>query len=83
VKIRGCPIEDEIKFSSVKAEAEEENVNSVEGQFILARLREFVKQEKPLTVGVVTPLRRRALYVQLVSCHSLLVCVERELRARI
>jgi hypothetical protein len=64
VKIRGCPIEDVIKFSSVKAEAEEENVNTAEGQYILARLREFVQQEKPVTVGVITPFRNQQIALQ-------------------
>jgi hypothetical protein len=64
VKIRGCPIEEVIEFAEVKAKPEDENTNSAEGQYILERLRLLMAEEKPLTVGVITPFRQQQIELQ-------------------
>jgi superfamily I DNA and/or RNA helicase len=64
VKIRGCPIEDVIEFVHVDAEPEDENVNSVEGDYILEQLYMLADQEKPLSVGVITPFRQQQIALQ-------------------
>lgn len=61
VKIRACPIEEVIEFVQVAAEPESENVNSAEGDYILDQLYALADQEKPLTVGVITPFRQQQI----------------------
>jgi len=64
VKIRGCPIEDVIRFSQVEAEAEHDNTNAAEGKFILAELRRLLERENPPTVGIITPFRAQQVHLQ-------------------
>jgi hypothetical protein len=64
VKIRGCPIEQILEFAHVDAQPESENVNSAEGEYILKQLRALVDEDKPLTVGVITPFRQQQIALQ-------------------
>ena len=64
VKIRGCPIEEVIEFAQVDAKPENENVNSAEGEYILDQLYALADQDKPLTVGVITPFRQQQIALQ-------------------
>jgi hypothetical protein len=64
VKIRGCPIEQILEFAHVDAQSENENVNSAEAGYILEQLQALVDQEKPLTVGVITPFRQQQIALQ-------------------
>ncbi len=64
VKIRGRAIEEVIEFAEVQAEAEKENTNKAEGQYILSRLRLLLADEKPRSVGVITPFRQQQIELQ-------------------
>lgn len=62
VKLRGKPIEEVIKFTEVEHDGRPEkyrNTNSIEAEFILEQLDQFLEMEKPPTVGVITPFREQ------------------------
>jgi hypothetical protein len=66
VKFRGKPIEEVIKFTELEDDGRREkykNTNSVEAEFILKQLDEFLDLDEPPTVGVITPFREQVALV--------------------
>lgn len=64
IKIRGKPIEEVLRFTQVTPVAEEfKNTNKAEADYILGHLRELIAQEKPPTVGIITPHREQQKYL--------------------
>lgn len=61
IKIRGVPISEVIKFTILEeiAEQKERNTNRAEANFIFERLDELLDEEKPPTVGIITPFREQ------------------------
>ncbi len=65
IKVRGCPIEDVIRFSVVDpSEAKvSRGTNEAEGKFILDQLYDLLDEEVPPSVGVITPFREQQSYL--------------------
>lgn len=58
MKIRGKSIDDVIKFTYLKSEAEDEvypNTNSKEVEFIIEQLRDLKEKDIQMSVGIITP----------------------------
>jgi hypothetical protein len=62
VKFRGKPIDEVIKFTILDHDGRPEkfrNANSLEAEFTLKHLEQFLEEEHPPTVGVITPFREQ------------------------
>lgn len=66
MKIRGCPIEDVIKFDVLELMDEVsqyKNVNEQESDFILMKLKEFVSNNDSRSIGIISPHREQVKYL--------------------
>lgn len=73
IKIRGKPVEEVIRFDQIDASEAKvtRGTNPAEAQFILDRLLEFVDQQNPPSVGIITPFReQQTLLSKLLFGHA-------------
>lgn len=66
MKIRGCPVEDVIKFDILEHDgltSQYKNINEMEGDFIVDRLKEFVANNDSRSIGIISPHREQVTYL--------------------
>jgi len=66
MKIRGCPVEDVIKFDILEHDglvSQYKNINEMEGDFIVDKLKEFVANGDKRSIGIISPHREQVQYL--------------------
>lgn len=86
IKIRSVALKDVVRFDQllVPAGMSTRGTNKVECEFILGKLLEFLEEDEPPTVGIITPFReQQALLTKQLFAHASGQAFEERLRLKI